>query len=284
MKKFARHLLTVLLVFLLFLSLRPAWAQEGVRALFINVGKADAALFWLDDAVYLVDTGHKNSYDQLQRVLDACQVRHLDGIILTHTDKDHVGGLKKLLKSGLAVERLYAGVFCAEEAEEKHPVREASEKYGIPIVWLGAGDRIEASARCVFEVLGPLTRDMDSENNNSLVLRLATPEGEMLLTGDMEHHEEMELIQAGLIRKAQVLKVAHHGEDDSTSRRFVLLVRPQWSVISTNTEQEPDTPDPKVLSLLSSMGSSIAVTQDASMGISVTLDGGTVSVLPLDWE
>ena len=37
----------------------------------INVGKADAAQFFLDDQRFLVDTGTKDSYDQLERVLEA---------------------------------------------------------------------------------------------------------------------------------------------------------------------------------------------------------------------
>lgn len=258
-------------------------ARAEVRALFVNVGKADAALFWLGDARYLVDTGHKDSYEQLQRVLDAYGVTHLDGIIVTHTDKDHVGGLKKLLKNGLAVDQLYAGALHSEEDPQEHPVLEASEKYGVPLKWLSAGDRIEVSQDCAFEVLGPLSLDMDKENNNSLVLRLTTPDGAMLLTGDMEKPEEAELIQAGLLSQAEVLKVPHHGEDDATSKHLPLLVSPQWAVISTNTLEEPDTPAPEVLAYLAAAGASVAVTQDAEVGILVTLTEGTASAQPVDW-
>lgn len=35
-------------------------------------------------------------------------------------------------------------------------------------------------------MLGPLTQDDEQENNNSLVLRLTTPQGDHALTGDME--------------------------------------------------------------------------------------------------
>ena len=36
---------------------------------------------------------------QLERVLEAYGVTRLNGVVITHTDKDHVGGLKKLLNS-----------------------------------------------------------------------------------------------------------------------------------------------------------------------------------------
>lgn len=262
----------------------PARAQAEVQALFVNVGKADAAVFWLGDARYLVDTGHKDSYEQLRRVLDAYGIDDLDGIIITHTDKDHRGGLKKLLKDGLTAGRLYAGTLHSEEDPAEHPVLEASEKYGVPLSWLSAGDRVEAAEGCAFEVLGPLSRDAENENNNSLVLRLVTPDGDWLLTGDMETEEEAELIQAGLIQQADILKVAHHGEDDSTGKSFALLARPQLAVISTNTAAEPDTPDPKIVSRLEAVGSVVAVTQDAEVGILVTLENGSVTAQRVDWQ
>lgn len=281
-KKLSRLIPAFLALFCAVLLLRvPASAE--VRALFANVGKADAALFWLGDARYLVDTGHKDSYEQLQRVLDAYGMTHVDGIIITHTDKDHVGGLKKLLKNGLSVDTLYAALINGEADPQEHPVLEASEKYGVPLVWLSAGDSIEISQDCTFEVLGPLSLDPEKENNNSLVLRLNTPDGAMLLTGDMEIPEENELIQAGLISQAEVLKVPHHGEDDATSKQLALLVSPQWAVISTNTLAEPDTPDPKVLRNLVIAGASVAVTQDAQVGILITLTDGTASAEPVDW-
>jgi len=262
----------------------PAQAQTDVRALFINVRKADAALIWLGNARFLVDTGHKDSYEQLVRVLDVYGVDHLDGIIITHTDKDHVGGLKKLLKGGLKADRLYASALHSEKSTEDHPVYEASEKYGVPLTWLSAGDTVDAGSGCVFHVLGPLTRDPYAENNNSLVLRLVTPEGDMLLAGDMENPEEDELIQAGLITPAPILKVGNHGEGDATGKRFAMLARPEWAIISTNTADEPDTPDAKIVKRLQQVGANIAVTQDAEVGILVVLSGGRADVQRIDWQ
>lgn len=286
MKKY--RLLGLFLALAMLLIILPtftATAQTDVQALFINIGKGDAALFFLGDSRYLVDTGRKEHFDQLARVLDVYGVTHLDGIIITHTDKDHVGGLKKLLKSGMQADCLYAGALHSEKSTEDHPVYEAAEKYEIPLVWLNAGDAVEAGDGCAFQVLGPLSLDPDKENNNSLVLRLTTPEGDMLLTGDMELPEEAELIGAGLIAQAPVLKVPHHGEDDATGQQLALLARPDWAIISTNTEEEPDTPDDEVLTRLWKAGANIAVTQNAQVGIMVIMqDGGVADVQQINWQ
>ena len=280
----SRLFLGLVLVVLLLLAGACARAQEQVQALFINVGKADAALFFLDDQRFLVDTGTKDSYDQLERVLEAYGVTRLNGVVITHTDKDHVGGLKKLLKSDIAVDRVYAGALHSEKSLEDHPVYEAAEKYAVPLTWLSAGDSIALEGGGAFDVLGPLTQDDEQENNNSLVLRLTTPQGDMLLTGDMELPEESELIEAGLISQAAVLKVAHHGNEDATSWQFVLLARPQWAVISTSSVEKPETPSSKVLSRLYDVKAGVAVTQDAEVGILVTLRDGQAGAEAIDWR
>lgn len=278
----------VLMLVLMLLSSAAAGCaaeQEEVRALFINVRKADAALFFLGDARYLVDVGHKDSHEQLMRVLEAFEIKKLDGIFVTHTDKDHAGGLKKLLKAGIQVDRLYGGEKHSEKSIEDHPVYEAAEKYEVPVTWLRAGDEVDAGNGNIFRVLGPLSQDPVKENNNSLVMRLTTPHGDMLLTGDMEEPEEEELLSAGLIQSAPVLKVGNHGEGDATSKAFAMAARPQWAIISTNTEDEPDTPDPKIISKLQKVGANIAVTQDAEVGIMVVLQKGKVAdVQQVNWQ
>lgn len=261
----------------------PAAAQAEVSALFINVGKADSALLFLGERRYLVDTGTKDSYDQLESVLRAFEVTRLDGVILTHTDKDHVGGLNQLLKSDIEVDRVYAGTLHSEKSLEDHPVYETTQKRGAALSWLSAGDELEAGQGCTFWVLGPLTQDNDKENNNSLVLLLTTPEGDMLLTGDMELPEEAELLAAGAFLQVDVLKVAHHGQDDATSEAFVNIVRPQWAVISTSTAEKPSTPDDGVVESLLRAGAGVAVTQDAQVGILITLSGGVATAQSVQW-
>ena len=274
MKAMRRVAALLLTLALLITALTALAAEPEVRALFINVGKADAALYLLGDKRFLVDTGTKDSYDQLERALDALDVSRLDGVLVTHTDKDHAGGLKKLLKSDIQVDALYAGALHSEKSTEDHPVYKAAKKHEMAVTWLAAGDVVDLGNGCAFHVLGPLTRDAEKENNNSLVLRLVTPQGDMLLTGDMELEEEAELLAQGLISQAEVLKVAHHGEDDATGRAFVLLARPQWAVISTSTAEEPDTPDPKILARLWEVNASVAVTQEAELGVLITLEDG----------
>ncbi|MBE5778527.1 MAG: MBL fold metallo-hydrolase [Clostridiales bacterium] len=269
----------VAMLMIVFLNPNPTTVAQESRfgALFINVGKADAILLMLDDERYLVDTGSKDSYTHMESVLKLYGVTNLDGVFITHTDKDHVGGLKELLKSDIGVEVVYAPRFHNEKSDEKHDAYKQANKRDVPFEWLDAGMTIQ-SGECVFEVLGPLERDAETDNNNSLVMNLKTPDGNILLAGDMEIEEETQLLMAGLVPQATVLKVAHHGGDDSTSAAFVAAVKPQWAVISTSTAEREETPAENVLVTLWHAKAGVAVTQDAQIGILVTLKDGNAEV------
>ena len=74
----------------------PAESSE-LSLLAINVRKADALLLRSGESAYLIDTGTEDSFPALLKALQAEGITRLDGVILTHTHKDHAGGLEYLL-------------------------------------------------------------------------------------------------------------------------------------------------------------------------------------------
>lgn len=252
--------------------------EAAMTLLSINVRKGDAHLLRCGDAAYLIDTGKKKNYDDLYAALKESGVDRLTGVILTHVHSDHTGGLKQLLQSDITVENVYASASYALAKEDKtHPVLKALKGTGREPVWLSAGDTLPFGGGTL-EVLGPLetVNDPDNENSNSLVLLASGGGGSILLTGDMEFPEEASLLNAGLIPHADVLKIANHGEGDATSEQLIAAVSPQLAVISTNTEDEPDTPDPRVIKLLNRYRIPVLQTQDAGTGVLITLRGGEI--------
>ena len=198
----------------------------------------------------------------------------LDGIILTHTHSDHAGGLKSIIESGFPVDAVYAPAFYTLKKETgKHPAEKALKNSTLEVTWLRAGDELPLDSGSL-RVLGPIEQDEEDENNNSLVLLAEGGGGTMLLTGDMEFPEEASLLRAGVLSPADVLKIGNHGEGDATSEQFLSAVKPSLAVISTNTEEEPDTPDPRVIRLLNDQGIEYAITQNSENGILVTLKNG----------
>lgn len=259
----------VCLVFSAFAEETPA---DGLKLLAINVRKADCLLLMSGQDVYMIDTGRPESIGQIRTVLASRGIDRLKGIIVTHTDIDHVGSLPFLLKSGITVENLYtSGYYVC--SEEEHPVLKTAKAAGREVIFLKAGDVLPLEGG-ELRVLGPLWEDSTDENNNSLVMLAKTKDGTILLTGDMELDEEASLLSKGAIPNADVLKVAHHGAGDATSEALVRAVRPKAAIISTNSEDASKKPSKKVKTSLLKNGAQIAITQNATEGVLVTLKNG----------
>jgi len=254
--------------------------DKSMSLLAINVRKADCLLLRCGSSAYLIDTGLKDTVEQVLSVLAAEGVTHLDGIILTHTHSDHAGGLKKLLASDLEIDALYASRFYVEIKEGKHPIEKALNKNpqreGIRIGWLSAGDTLPLDGGSL-DVLGPV-EESEKENCNSVVLLASGGGGTMLLAGDMEIPEETSLLAAGLIPKVDVLKIGNHGEQDATGPALIRACEPKVALISTNTEDEKDTPHKRVIGLLNQWNVSIYQTQHTVDGVLVTIRNGEISV------
>ncbi len=271
-----RCLLWILLLLLLFPVPAGLQAEEAEMTLLaINVRKADALLLRYGESVYLIDTGTKKGADELLDALRREGVAELTGVILTHTHADHAGGLKALLESEIIVGGIYtSGYYVLKKEDGKHPVDKAIKKTDYEAVYLFAGDTLPFDGGKL-TVLGPIEKS-ETENCNSLVLLAEGAGGSILLTGDMEFPEEESLLKAGVIPRADVLKIGNHGEGDATGDALVDAVQPRLAVISTNSEDEPDTPDPRVIRLLAARNIPVLVTEDAETGVLVTIRDGKI--------
>ena len=276
MKRFFTVLLSLMLCLSPMLPVKGDAAETVLSLLAINVRKADALLLRSGDSVYLIDTGTEESYGKLYSVLKREGIGRLTGVIITHTDKDHAGGIAQLVDSDIEIENVYASAYYNKKKESKHPAVKALKGTGRSVVFLASGDELPLDGGSL-KVLGPLEKDGEKENNNSLVLLAEGGGGSMLLAGDMEFPEEDSLLKAGLIPHADVLKVGNHGEDDATSNALIAAIRPSLAVISTNTDDEPDTPSPRVLRLLASWDIPVLVTQDTENGVLVMISGGRIT-------
>ena len=254
-------------------------AQAQVELFAVNVGKGDALIVRAGDYTCLIDTGKEKAQEQLEVALKALGVEALDAVFITHTDKDHVGGLKWLRESDIEIRAIYASRYYPGTTEKKHPAVKAAKKLDLEVQWLGAGDSVPlGDSGAVFHVLAPAMEIPGDEDDNSLVMMLDSPDGRILLTGDMEHTEEAALLASGADLRCDVLKVANHGDSDATSAALIAACAPSVALISTDSAEKPGTPDAGIVRNLQGIGCAVCVTQDASLGIRVTLDGGRVAV------
>lgn len=258
------------ILIMLFMLVSNAAAENDIMLHAVNVGKADALILQCGTSTYLIDTGTEESWGALSCALKMHGITKLDGVIITHTDGDHGGGAWALAQSSVEIGTWYASKWYTRK-EKNHPAIQAAALRDQEVVWLKQGDSLPLDGGSI-AVLGPVYEAPDKENNNSVVLLVEASGGRMLLTGDMEFPEEKNLLQLGLIPMCDVLKVGNHGESDATSQALVDAVQPKIAVISTSTEEEPDTPAPRVLRLLQNV--QVYQTQDSTAGVVVTISSG----------
>ena len=243
----------------------------------VSAGKADAILVGAGDSVCLIDAGYARSRGKILAAMERMGVERLDAVFVTHTDDDHTDGLEWLAESGIEVGAWYASAMYTGVKEKKHPAVKAAAIRGEQVRWLQAGDSVPlGSAR--LDVLAPISLYTDKDDNNSLVMMLRSDAGSILLAGDMEFPEEAELVASGVSLDCDVLKVANHADDDTTGEAFVRAASPKAAVISTSTEEKPETPDPRAVALLQAAGAEVAVTQECTGGILVRLSDGVPAV------
>ena len=279
------------LIYLILLTLLPlcagcaaAESDAGTQLLALNIGKADCLLLLTQGRAYLIDTGWERTSAALLELLRRSSITHLDGVFLSHCDRDHYGGLEALAQSDIQVDAWYAAAIYYDIPASGHPMLAAAALRGQTVSWLHAGDEIRISDEAFFRVLGPLTQNTQNENNNSLVLYAQTADGSILLTGDMKLDEEYALLEAGLVPACDVLKVPFHGDNSASSLSFLQAVSPQAAIICTATREEPDTPARSLLQSLNRLSIEYAVTQDYTRGVCVSLRDGLVSLSDIVWD
>ena len=232
----------------------------------VNVGKGDAILIGAGGRHYLIDCGKSGAWDAVESALERFHVDMLDGVFLTHTDKDHSGGLKKLVKSGIPVKQWYASAYYTCDYGD-HPMVKALKKTDADILFLKAGNRVDG----LFSVIGPIEPDKDNDDNNSLVMLFDNGLCRVLFSGDMEGREEYRLLQSDVSLACDVFKVPNHADDDVCLYMDLNALGAKYALISTDPYEKPGTPDEMLMERLRKAGMEIFRTDLTENGILVSL-------------
>lgn len=237
--------------------------------LFVNVGRADAAILRFGETCVLIDTGSEDSVPQLIAGLNLLNIARIDAVFLTHSHADHTGGLYALA-ANYDIPMVYSPLFSEQNKDGVGKIVKLCDKLTLPHTELIAGQTIPVTDSVSFAVLGPLEYNEDDDNDNSLILRFSYEETSFLFVGDAQFSEEQTLLEFSADLNSNVLKVGNHGNPDATGEDFARAVSPAFAVISTSTETDQDSANERVLAALAP--ASVSITQDFPLGVLLTLD------------
>ena len=211
---------------------------------YIDVGQADSALVLCDGHSMLIDGGNVEDSDLVYSYLDRLDIGRLDYVVCTHAHEDHVGGLSGALNRAEATTALCPVVSYDSQAFDDFVHYLGDTQITVP----SPGDSYTLGSSS-FSVLGPVNSS-DDPNNTSIVLKIEYGQTSFLFTGDAEHSEEEDILEAGYDVSADVLKVGHHGSDTSTSEEFLDQVSPEYAVISSGEGNSYGHPSKSILTRL----------------------------------
>ena len=193
--------------------------------------------------------------------LRAAGVSRIDAVVLTHEDRDHIGGALTVLET-FEADALYSSLPAAHPLNALAAARRCAAGDG----WEWDGVR--------FEFLHPAAGRWYKRNDSSCVLRIEAAGGSMLLTGDIERGAEAILVSEKRNLKADVLLVPHHGSRTSSTEAFIAAVAPRWAVVAAGYRNRFGHPNGEVLERYRAAGAQTLRT-DRDGAISILLQEET---------
>ena len=251
-------------------------AQGSLEVMFIDVGQGDSTLISCNGHYMLIDGGDSNKSNTIYTVLKNKGITHLDCIVATHPDSDHIGGLPGAL-SYADCDVIYSPI-TKYEGKAFNKLNNAAIKKNIPVVVPEVGKKINLG-NAVLTVLGPTDIEPSMDTNDiSIVLRMDYGSTSFLFTGDAEQ-EEQQLLMWNCYDMLNVdcLKASHHGSHNGADYAFIAAVSPKVTVISCGKDNRYGHPHEEAMSLLKKSGTDLYRT-DMQGDIYVTSDGKNLTV------
>ncbi len=280
-------------------------SQGKLRVDFLDVGQGDSALvifpdnttllidgggrpgpFLKDNASGDIENGGEERFEPETRSIGESVVSeylwwqgldHIDYILATHADADHIDGLNDVARNFSVRAALVART--PGHDPEYSRFSKSLSKQNIPFRIIGAGDVLQFG-QVTASVLWPLpsaSPNAGSRNNDSIVLRLQLGERALLLTGDIETAGESAMLEAHNNLRADVIKVAHHGSKTSSTPPLVAAVKARFAVISVGQTSIFGHPSKEVVERWKTSGAQVLTTGQSGT-ITITTDGRNLSL------
>lgn len=200
---------------------------------FFDVGKADSIVLRTENSTVVIDCGEKGDGKQIVNMLSEQNIDSVDYLIITHYDKDHVGGAAKVIKD-LDVKNVLAPDY-EENSDEVKKYNKALNSKSITPQLLTSDLSFELDG-AQYTVFAP-NKDFygeDNDNDFSLVTKVVHGDNTLLFTGDAMEQRLDEIMDIG---QCTFLKLPYHGRKLDNFDAFIDAVRPKCAVACTSAEE-----------------------------------------------
>ena len=238
------------LIILIIIHKNISLLDNKLTMTFLDVNQGDSILIKYPNNKnnILIDTGG-NQYSDYELVKNkiipyfkSIGISHIDYLILTHGDFDHMGEAINLVEN-FKVEKVIFN--CGEFNDLEKELIKVLDKKKIPYYSCIKELNIDNNKLYFLQ-----TKVYDNENDNSNVIYTEIDGYKFMFMGDAEEEKEKDILGKYNISNIDVLKVGHHGSKTSSSKDFINRMNPKYSVISVGKNNRYGHPNREVLNVL----------------------------------
>lgn len=239
--------LTLCALFALMTAVLFSWMVpwcSGMQMMVLDVGQGQSIVLQAEGRTFLVDCGGDSdeaTADIIASTLLSQGIHRLDGIVITHYDRDHAGALPYLL-TRLDTDYLIAPYTQQETVLPSINGRAIQTKEDMRINLKTGSIQIFASGY------------WGDGNENSLCVLFEWQNCAILITGDRSSLGEKLLLKKIDLPKVDVLIAGHHGSNDATCRELLDTVQPDIVMISVGEDNLYGHPHGETLDRLEEYG------------------------------
>lgn len=261
-------------------AVHARYRDDRLDVVFASVGQGDATVVRLPGGRIAVVDGGGPGRGRLVvgPLLRRMYVGRIDYLIITHVQSDHWGGVPDLASDFEIGELWHPGGDCRSRAFTSFVAD--LRRRGVTIVDVAAAwsarRATKRSGRSGWELaaLWPRGPGSCSDNDRSVVVRVAFAGASVLLPGDLEASGEQGLIESAAAIDADVLKAPHHGSTTSSTPALLAAVAPRAAVVSAGLANGYGFPKPQLLQRYRDVGARVYRTDlDGAVRVILDADG-----------
>lgn len=274
--------LIISISFLFILLINP---QNNLEITIIDVGQGESILIQTpNDKTFMIDGGSVDISNvaryRMIPTIKSKGISCIDYLFITHMDSDHISGIIEILSNydeySLKIKNIILPYHFVINEEYKEII-DMVKACNINIQSISTGVEFNdelVRIKCIHPSNNYNANDI---NRYSLVLSLTYKNFSILFTGDIDKEVEKSIINNVQLMDYDILKVAHHGSNSSSSQEFLNVIKPEYAIISCGINNQYGHPGLSTIETIKKINAKYYITNEAG-AIQITSDGSLYQI------
>ena len=216
--------------------------RNALKVTLFKIGKADAIVLEKEGYTMVIDAGEEEDGEEIATYMKEQGKDTVNDLIITHFDKDHVGGADTLVES-LKVQRAIIPNYQGQTVEYSDFINALKEH---KVETKALNENMEFTVQDINVLIEPplsyeLSENIvEMDNNLSLITTVTHGKNRFVFMGDAEKQRIRQWLESGVAGKCDFLKVAHHGVYETELKNLLNVLQPESAAICTSHKNPAD--------------------------------------------